>query len=651
MTSQMRMHKDIIGKSNSKYIANPKLVNKEKKKNFINSLKKSDISESEINSLNEKKLKLEIEKALTSKDNQSSTTNLYFFSFIIFIVIIGSSLLNLLYNISMKEKIIIYFYFVEKSIFLYQDILHEIFFVREMISLSDIDYINIYQNDKNLDYLNISSKCEQLYLETSSILSNLSTSINRLNQKQKDNILNKNGNLIMIDKIHSNNSSFNFKYYKLLAYSAFHEINAALYHISQMNIENVNEYDENIFYFLRNSLNFGIKMVLDQIDYIMEEFYNEIKREKYYLFACVAASIIIYIYLSFIYFYSKVENKKKNYLSIFDDIGKEYLLDSLEKCEKFTQKVFLKDEIKDDISINSTIKDKDDIIKNKNLSSIKSIKEINKTNSSKRKKEKIKIHSNQIIIIFIIFLVLFLLQLIAYIYYFINLNIYKKYLQYGYYNIQYYSLFLIPFLILREYLFLSNNTIMGIEIPKYIEKTLKNYYMDLNSILEIRNIYNEYLPLIYSEYIDDLYNKRQCSFLEAVISEYQNIEYKSCDSFFYNISYYGFEPITMRFIEDIRSTYHQSLKIYNDENNEILKRNKIKQIFLDEKYKMNVIIYRFVIIEVIKQSLVKLFDNFNLIFDDVMKFSLVINIIFISAFIVGFFVIWLLFVFGENETL
>ena len=656
MTSQMRMHKEIIGKSNSIYIANPKLANKEKKKNFINSLKKSDISESEINSLNEKKLKLEIEKALTSKENQSSTTNLYFFSFIIFIVIIGSSLLNVLYNILMKENIIIYYYFVEKSIFLYQDILHEIFFVREMISLSDIDYINIYQNDKNLDYLNISSKCEQLYLETSSILSNLSTSINRLNQKQKNNILNKKGNLVMIDKIHSTNSFTNFRNYELLAYSAFHEINAALYHISQMNIENVNEYDENIFYFLRNSLNFGIKMVRDQIDFIMEEFYNEIKREKYYLFACVVASIIIYIlcYLCFIYFYSKVENKKKNYLSIVDDIGKEYILDSLEKCEKFTQKVYLKDETKDDASINSTIKDKEDSIKKKDLSSkniLKSIKEINKTNSSKRKREKIKIHSNQIIIVFIIFLVLFLIQLIAYIYYFINLNTYKKYLQYGYYNIQYYSLFLIPFLILREYLFLSNNTIMGIEIPKYIEITLKNYYMDLNNILEIRNIYNQYLPLIYSEYIDDLYNKRQCSFLEAVISEYQNMEYKSCDSFFYNISYYGFESITMRFIEDIRSTYHQSLKIFNDENNEILKRNKIKQIFLDEKYKMNVIIYRFVIIEVIKQSLEKLFENFYLIFDDVMKFSLVINIIFISAFIVGFIVIWLLFVFGENETL
>ena len=34
-----------------------------------------------------------------------------------------------------------------------------------------------------------------------------------------------------------------------------------------------------------------------------------------------------------------------------------------------------------------------------------------------------------------------------------------------------------------------------------------------------------------------------------------------------------------------------------------------------------------------------------------MKFSLIINIIFMSAFIVGFIIFWLPFIFQENETL
>ena len=306
----------------------------------------------------------------------------------------------------------------------------------------------------------------------------------------------------MIDKIHSTNSIFEFKNYDLLAYSAFHEINAALYHISQMNLEDVNENDENIFYFLRNSLNIEIKMLRDQVDFIMKEFYEEIKSEKYYLIACIGAVIIIYIlcYISFIYFYSKVGKKKKNYLSIFDDIGKEYILDSLEKCEKFTQKVHLRDEFKENISINSTIKDDEDINKNNDLSSqniLKGLKEINQTNTSLRNREKLKTYSKEIIIGFIIFLVLLVVQLYAYIYYFTSLNIYKKCLQYEYFNIQYNSLLILPFIILREYLYLSNNTIMGEEIPKYIEITLQSYYMDLNDILEERKKYSDYLPVEY----------------------------------------------------------------------------------------------------------------------------------------------------------
>ena len=614
------------------------------------------MSENEINSLNEKKFKLDIEKAFTSKQRQTSIIQLYFFSFIILILIIGTSLLSILYSILIREKIIIYYSFVEKSIILYQDILYGIFFVREMISISDTDYTNIYQNDKNSDFLNISSKCEELYLETSSILSNLSTSTNSLNQKQKDNILNIKGNLIMIDKIHSNNSYFELKNYNLLAYSAFHEINSALYHISQMNLEDVNENDENIFYFLRNSLNIEIKMLRDQVDFIMKEFYVEIKSEKYYLIACIGAVIIIYIlcYISFIYFYSKVDKKKKNYLSIFDDIGKEYILDSLEKCEKFTQKVHLRDEFKENISINSTIKDDEDINKNNDLSSqniLKGLKEINQTNTSLRNREKMKTHSKEIIIGFIIFFVLLVVQLYAYIYYFTSLNIYKKCLQYEYFNIQYNSLLILPFIILREYLYLSNNTIMGEEIPKYIEITLQSYYMDLNDILEERKKYSDYLPVEYLEYLDDLYNNRPCTFLDAFLLEYQNSD---SNSFFYNITYYGFDAITMRFMEDISSIYNHGYKIYNDknnENNESLIKKELKQIFSDEKYKMNVIIYRFVIIEVIKQSLDKLFDNFKIIFDDSMKLSLIINIVFMSVFIVGFIIFWIPFIFGENETL
>jgi hypothetical protein len=88
VTKQIDIHKERIGKSNAKYIANPKLAHKEKKKNLLNSLKKSNITENEISSLSEKKIKLiEIEKALKSKEKQKSIINLCIVSFIVFALI------------------------------------------------------------------------------------------------------------------------------------------------------------------------------------------------------------------------------------------------------------------------------------------------------------------------------------------------------------------------------------------------------------------------------------------------------------------------------------------------------------------------------------------------------------------------------------
>ena len=341
MTSQMKIHKETIGKSNAAYISNPKLANKEKRKNFNNSMKKIDISENEMSTLNEKKIKLiEIEKVINSKEKNETIINLYLFSFVVFILIIGSSIISILYNNLMKNETFSYYYLVEKSICLYKNILYEIFFVREIVSISNSNYTNIYQNDKDLYFFNITSTCNDFYLDTSLILSSLSNYFNSLNEKNKNKFMNKKGNVTLIDKVESKNNIF-YKKYEILLYSAFHEINAALYHITQMEIIDVNENEENIFYFLRNSLNFMLIMINEQIELIIEEFYQEILHQKYYLMICVIALIIIYIlcYFIFLFFYTKVEIRKESYLSIFKDIGKDYVFDSLKKSELFSQKI------------------------------------------------------------------------------------------------------------------------------------------------------------------------------------------------------------------------------------------------------------------------------------------------------------------------
>ena len=444
--------------------------------------------------------------------------------------------------------------------------------------------------------------------------------------------------------------------YEILIYSAFHEINAALYHISQMKLTDISEFEENIFFFMRNGLNFMLKMINEQIDIIIEEFYEELKIENIYLVIGIIAIILIYIifYILFIFFYQKVEIRKLNYLSIFDDIGKDYILSSLEKCEVFSQKIHLKDEsnINQNENTSNNFSAKDNyFIDNNDLSprnNLKKINEIKQVTSSTKDISKRKLYSRAKIAGLVIFVVLLAVQIYTYYYLKARLNIYKKYVQYQYYNNQYYSLFLLPFIAIREYIYNPSNTIIDIQLSEYLENTLKNFYINLNEISEHRLEYSNYLSNSYLDYLDDLNNNQQCSFLEEYLKEYANSNYKTCDNFFYNISYYGFNSITITFIEDIRIMKNQIDNIYQININ---KRVELTNFLQKESYKMNIIIYKFVVMKVIDKSLNKLFETIRFNFDETIKISFIINIIFMVFVFIGFITFWLPFVFEQNETI
>ena len=240
-----------------------------------------------------------------------------------------------------------------------------------------------------------------------------------------------------------------------------------------MKLEDISESEENIYYFMKNGLNLMIKKINEQIETIIEEFYEEMNTEKYYLILLIVVMIIIYsiCYIIFIIFYQKVEIKKLNYLSIFDDIGKDYIFLSLEKCELFSQKLYLKDESfgtqNDNLSNNASMKD-NYIMGNHNLSPRKNITKINEIKqpvSSRKESTKKKFFSKSKFSGFVIILILLLVQIFSYCYYNQRLKIYKKCVQYQYYNNQYYSLFLFPFIAVREYICNSNSTISEILLP------------------------------------------------------------------------------------------------------------------------------------------------------------------------------------------
>jgi len=683
VVKQNNAEKEKLSRMNAKFITNPKLA-KEKKRAVTS---KKIMDDDELDAYSKKKIKLkEIQKALASKEKQSSIVNLCIFSFFVFILVIGSSVTSMMMNIYLRDKTIIYYNLIEKSVTLYRNLIFEINFVREMILLAHPNYSNIYDEEKDIYYANFSAACYDYYLETSFVLSNLSTTINTLSEENKNKIIGVEGQLEIIDPLRTNNGDYFTKSYKLLIYSAFHELNAALYHVSQMKREEINSYEDNVYYFTRNSMNYMMVISEQQIDNFTDEFYNEIKKAHYIIIVCICVMIVVYAinFYIFVHFYQKVEERKQSYLSVFYEIGSSFIVSSLAKCEKFSQRIQLQDDMMgaqgEKISIESSSEESEMENDIGSVSSFAKIKDNKISNAGKARNVKKISHTQTKIGGFVVLFILLAVQIASYYYYYTRVSLYKHYVQYEYYNNKYNSRFLFPFIALREYLYDQKKILLMEEVDQYLDRSLITFYTELANISDYRDKYTSYLPTSYSEFVDSLFRDEQCSFINNFLLEHKNAGFNTCEEFFYNTSNYGFQAVLTTYIEEIRimrdleKYYLQNAAIYNFTYNESLigtegenkhyknfstnetlmklyNRYNPVLILNETTHKTAIIIYRFVVMKVVQSALDNLFDAIHIAFEDTIRIGLIINIVFIIVVFLGFTAFWLPFVLGENETI
>ena len=683
VVNQIDKEKEKLSKMNSKFIANPKLA-KEKKKG-VNVSSKQAMDDEELEAYSKKKIKLkEIQKALASKEKQASIINLCIFSFIVFVVVILSSVASILLNGYFYDQISIYYNLIEKSVTLYRNLIFEIYFVREMILLNHPNYNNIYDANRTEYYANFSETCYEYYVETAFVLSNLSTTLNSLTEDTKEKTANIEGTLVLIDPLKTSNGSYYTKQYNLKIYSAFHELNAALYHVSQMPVEEIITYDDNVYYFTMNSMNTMLTLSEGQIDIFTDEFYNEIDKVHMLIIICIVAAIIVYgiNFFIFIYFYQKVEERKQSYLSVFYEIGSSFIVTSLAKCEKFSQRIQLQDDMMgagEKVSFGTSTEDSD--MEGNDIGSISSLGKVkNNVNNNAGKARNVKKNSNLKMKIggFIVIFILLCVIIFSFGYYYVRNTLYEHYVLYEYYNNQYNSRFLFPFIALREYLYDQKKTLLNQEVDKYLDNSLTEFYKDLAAISNQRDAYTQYLPTSYSTFIDELFRDNQCKFIDVFINEnHTNFEYTRCDEFFYNTSTYGFQAVLTTYIEEIRimrdlqKYYLENAAIYGFLYNESLIGTKFERFLYPEDnatyqlykqfnpvlilnettHKHAIIIYRFVVMKIVQSALDNLFDAIHVAFDDTTTVSYIINITFMAVVTIGFFLFWLPFVLGENDTI
>ena len=685
VTKTFNQEKENIGKSNAKFLANPKLA-KEKKKGNAN--KKINNDEDEENTYSEQNIKLkEIQKALSSKEKQTTIINLCIFSFIIFAIAIGTGIMSILINYYLKDAAYTFYILIIKSIQLYKNILYEITIVKELLLLNNPIYNeNFLFLPKEAYYDQYSKLVYQYYLDTSYILTNITNNLNVLPSEQADDLSNQNIKLFIIDPVLSNDTMYQYKEYQVYVYSAYRELNSALYHISMLKIDEIYNYDDNVYYFIKNGMSNLVVESEKQMALLTDLFDSKTEYAKNISIVCCVINFVLYVfcYIIFVHFYKKVEERKQSYLSVFYEIENRLIIISLSKCEKFLHKLQLQENSLagkgEKFSLDYfSLEDSDEHnLQINNL--MKQNKEKNSGLNEENKKSNFLIKSK--FFGFILFFILLCWQIASYIYYIVRLTTYEDCIQYEYHTTLYASNFLFPFIGMREYIFSKETIFYNESIVIYAEETLKNYYINLTDSSNEKDKYQSHFPQKFKDFLNHLFTDRICDIILEVNQSYPNNGFTGCDDFFYGTSKFGFFSVLSMYIEEIRTimdkvdnlylqaennnyqynesyfqdpkgNYERFKQKYNTSEEEFKKYESLNpaNIFSSDSHKSLLIVYRFIIANVFTLLIEESCNTFEQMFLDTDQVSLIINIVFILVVSLGYLLIWLPFVHEENETI
>ena len=681
VTEIINIEKEKLKHSNSRFLVNPKLIKGKKK---LNANKKE---ENELNFHNESSLKLkEIYRILSSQQKESVITKIIAVSIIIFVLILGTGLINILTYYKIKNSIYTFFVLIQKSDGLYQNLLFEITIVKEMLILNSPYYTNQMTDDRNLFYQILSKMLYNYYIDNSYIISNITNNFNILSEEDESSITNIPVELYIIDPLKTSLLKYyQYKKYNILLYSAYRELNSALYHIVHLKSEEIHHFDDDVYYFLKNGMSNLLIISEKQMWKLTEEFNESVQEGHQLIIICCCAIFIVYCLCTviFIFFYKKINIKKNKYKSILNELDNTLIISSLNKCEKFSQKLKKeknskelkdKDILFDSSSSNYSENEIDINMLNKKNTNIKTLK--NK-NDIKKKNKKCQ---NYFIIQILIFLFIFIFQLSIYIHYYLKTTNYQRIVIYEYHISMFAANFLYIFIGLREFIYDKKTKFYNKTVDEYLEENLNNYYENYAYLSKNKDTYRIYFPDSYQKLLNYLYNGKICEYINSYNSDNPNAQQYKCDEFFYGSSGFGFFTLLANFVEEIRTlkikidnnyykiaqeknfVYNESYfnspngfyeELYEQYSNNldeyqrynpanILRTLAHKELFITYNY-INTQVYSSLISESLKQ--------FEQVFSKYNDINLIINIIFIILVVLGFIFIWIPFIYKQDKKL
>ena len=654
-----------------------------------NNNKKNENNENEENFYDEKQILLkQIKQALNNKETHSSIIKLCLASFVIFMLISGSAILCLIAFLTGKNGASKSYNILSKSILFHKNILVTIFYIRELVLIKLNEYNNTYILNKDDYFKNISQTCYEYFIDSIYLLSNLSTSVETLSEKNKERLKNKEIKLEIIDFEHSTSNDIKIKTYNLTVFSAYDELIAALYHISQINIEKINPFCDNLFYYMRNCLN-SIEVESNElIQNFLDEFYKTTKSKRKFIIICMGSTTLLYIvcYFIFIYFYELVELKKESYLSVFYEIGNYFIYNSLMRCEKFSQKLQIEndninqDKVSFDDESDYYSQNSDNLMTMTTSSAAEKISNNpNQIKNGTKHIEKLNHHTTNKKKGILILVSLLTYTLITYLFFYTRMLTYNYYAKFTFYGSKYQLKYLYPLIALREYYFDPLESVQGIYAKDFIENLLEHFYD--NSKTDVKELKSSlsHLPKNFKNYYNKMYTNSLCYIIDQFLIDYPNPEYPNCTLFYSGTIEYGLNTILNYYLEEVRhlkavmqnhikimnqsnylNKYNSTLRftifesaIGNDDvkNEELYKELDPIYLFNQESHKQSFIVFRH-IIRVAGENIIKeLMSNVNHQMKDNSKYGYILIFFFIGIVFFGFIFGWIPFEIGENETI
>ena len=278
----------------------------------------------------------------------------------------------------------------------------------------------------------------------------------------------------------------------------------------------------------------------------------------------------------------------------------------------------------------------------------------------------------------ILFLIFFAWQIGIYIYYYNRMTLYGQIATYEYYVSMYASNFLFLFISVREYAFGKKVMFYNKTSDVFLEDNFITFYSKYDETSKMKDKYRINFPQSYQDFLNYLYNDKVCEFIDNYNQNYPNAK-TNCDIFFSGSSKYGFIALLVYFVEELRTIkdnidhyykiadeknfiYNESLyhdpngfyeELYKQYENNLDEYNKYNpiNIFQTDSHKKLLITYLYVNTKVYDSLISESLEEFFLIFKKYNSINLILNIIFIAVFTLGFFLLWIPFLLNINKNL